>query len=352
MTKQSKYILLLKQMLAIPSVSREENVRADFLSKWLSNEGLSVTRKKNNLVVTGGNDPSKASLLLNTHIDTVPPGEGWERDPYLPSVMNGMVTGLGSNDAGGCVVALTAAYLEMVKAGIHKDTVLVLSAEEEVGGENGVSLVMPELKKLRFAIVGEPTTMQPAVAERGLMVIDAIAKGKAGHAARNEGTNAIYNAILDIQRIGDISFFDHSQWLDDPSVNVTMIDAGKRHNMIPAKCTFVIDVRSNDKYSNKRMYDILSALCKSELKPRSMRLSSSALPENHPVFKVIENAGMKPFGSPTLSDMSLIDVPSIKMGPGDSSRSHTANEYILESEIAEAITVYSGLIKQIIKLDL
>jgi acetylornithine deacetylase len=352
MTKQDKYIALLKQMLAIPSVSREENTRADFLFNWLKGEGLTVSRKKNNLVITGGNDPSKATFLLNSHIDTVPPGDGWDNDPYIPKLKGGIITGLGSNDAGGSVVALTATYMKMVEMGIHEECVLVLSAEEELGGENGISLVLPDLKSLRFAIVGEPTGMRPAVAERGLMVIDATATGKAGHAARNEGTNAIYNAIRDIQRIQDISFFDHSQWLEDPSVNVTMIEAGKRHNMIPAKCEFVIDVRSNDKYSNERLLDILGALCKSELKPRSMRLRSSALPEGHPVHNIIAETGLEPFGSPTLSDISLNPVPSVKLGPGDSARSHTANEYILESEITESIHVYTNLIQQIIKLEL
>jgi len=352
MMKKEKYIDLLKQMLAIPSVSREEDTRSDFLFAWLKKEGFKVKRQVNNLIITGGNDPAKATLLLNSHIDTVPAGNGWDTDPFIPSLKNGRIAGLGSNDAGASVVGLIACYTELQDKNLGSDTVLVLSAEEEISGENGISSVLPLLPSLKFGVVGEPTGMEAAVAERGLMVLDATIFGTTGHAARNEGDNAIYKAINDILRLQEISFHDHSAWLNDPSVTVTVIQAGSKHNVVPGKCEFVIDVRSNDKYSNERMLDILSALCKSELKPRSMRLRSSALPEKHPVFQVLIKDNLRPFGSPTLSDMALMSFPTLKIGPGNSSRSHAPNEFISIEELESGIDIYSTLVSKIVKLEL
>jgi len=256
---------LLLKMLAIPALSRNENNRAAFLEQWFIAEGFTVKRVSNNVVVTAGGNPTHASLLLNSHMDTVAPGDGWSTNPYQPVYENGRITALGSNDAGGAVVALTAAFCQLTETDKAEDIVLVISAEEEVSGENGISAVVPLLKALKFAVVGEPTAMQPAVAERGLMVIDARAKGMAGHAARDEGENAIYKALRDIERIRQISFENHSEWLRDPSINVTMVSAGTAHNVIPATCDFVIDVRSNDQYSNKRLLDLLSEICESGL---------------------------------------------------------------------------------------
>jgi acetylornithine deacetylase len=347
-----KYINLLVQMLAIPSVSRKEDIRADFLQTWLKNEGLTVKRKKNNLIITKGTNPADATILLNSHIDTVSPGEGWKSDPYLPSIKKGKITGLGSNDAGASVVSLIAAFQEIEANEQSDKVVLVISAEEEVSGMNGISSVIEQLPNLKFAIVGEPTGMQAGVAERGLMVVDAIAQGTPGHAARSEGVNAIYKAIGDIEKIREIHFSDHSVWLKDPSVNVTMINAGTGHNVVPGKCVFVIDVRSNDKYSNERLFEILSKNCTSKLTPRSMRLKSSCLSDSHPVCALLKNLGMKAFGSPTLSDMALLKIDSIKIGPGDSARSHTANEYILAQEISDAIEGYSKLISELLKIEL
>lgn len=352
MTSIDKYLHLLVQMLAIPSVSRKEDTRADFLLKWLKKEGFTVVRVKNNLIVSRESDPQKAKILLNSHIDTVSPGEGWITDPFLPVVKEDAIIGLGSNDAGASVVSLIAAFHEISENSLSEDIVLVISAEEEVSGENGISSIISMLPNLKFAIVGEPTGMQPAIAERGLMVIDAVAWGKQGHAARGEGVNAIYKAISDINRIREISFSDHSVWLEDPSLKVTMINAGTGHNVVPGKCEFVIDVRSNDRYSNQRLLDLVRTHCSSDLTPRSMRLRTSYLKENHPVFKLLHSAGMKPFGSPTLSEMALLDFPSIKIGPGDSARSHTANEYILKEEIVAAIEIYKKLIGEIQKLEL
>jgi len=352
MTTQNSYINLLVQLLAIPSMSRSEDTRVSFLQKWLKKEGFTAERMKNNLLVTGGKDPAEAQILLNSHIDTVVPGEGWLSDPFLPLVKNGTITGLGSNDAGASVVSLIAAYKNMHDLGLADNMVLVLSAEEEVSGKDGISSVLPRLRSLKFAIVGEPSGMKAAVAERGLMVVDAVASGKAGHAARNEGVNAIYNAIRDIQKIRELEFPETSQWLSPPSVTVTMINSGTGHNMIPGKCEFVVDVRSNDIYSNERLLQMMTDTCEASLSPRSMRLKSSSLGKGHPVFKVLHDLNLEPYGSPTLSDMALMDFPSIKIGPGDSARSHTANEFIYTREIENAIELYTQLLSEIIKLEL
>src|SRR6056297_1456766 len=352
MSGSDKYMQLLLQILAIPATSRKEETRAAFLHKWLLEQGLTATRSGNNLVVTGGNDPARATLLLNSHMDTVAPVAGWTSDPYLPVEKNGRIIALGSNDAGASVVSLVAVYQHLVEKQLADQVVLVISAEEEVSGKHGISSVIPALPDLEFAVVGEPTGMEPAVAERGLMVIDGVASGISGHAARDEGINAIYSALQDIGQIRELMFKKHSEWLRDPSVNVTMIQAGTGHNVVPDTCEFVIDVRSNDKYTNERLFEILKGACESQLVPRSMRLRSSALKKGHAVYGVIETLGMKPFGSPTLSDMALLDIPAVKIGPGDSARSHTANEYIFVAEIEAAIDRYATFIEHIINLKL
>jgi len=352
MSRNQAYIDLLVQVLAIPALSREEETRAAFLEKWLKEEGFYIHRVKNNLVISGKPSFEESTVLLNSHIDTVPPGEGWKTDPFLPVKEDGKITGLGSNDAGASAISLIAAYKGLVEKDISGNVVLVLSAEEEVSGKNGISSVLPLLGNLKFAVVGEPTGMEPAVAERGLMVIDAEMMGLAGHAARNEGVNAIYKAMEDIRRIREIRFSDHSEWLADPSVNVTMIQSGTGHNTIPAKCSFVIDVRSNDRYTNERLLEILKNQCKSELNPRSLRLKSSFLDSEHPVYGILKQTGNNMFGSPTLSDMALLDIPAVKIGPGHSSRSHTANEYIFIREIDDAIDAYTELLEKIVNLKL
>lgn len=352
MSSVGKYIDLLVQLLAIPAVSRNEDTRAAFLLKWMTREGFTVKRIHNNLLVTRNTDPARAGIMLNAHMDTVAPAAGWSSDPWLPVRSGGKITGLGSNDDGASLVALVAAFDALAGEGKTDDIVLVLSAEEEVSGVNGLGAVLPELPGLRFAIVGEPTGMQPAVAERGLMVIDAVASGKAGHAARNEGVNAIYRAVDDIAKIRAMKFPDHSEWLDDPSVSVTMINAGTAHNVVPAECTVVIDVRSNDRYSNEKLLEMLGDRCGATLSPRSMRLRSSFLEAVHPVFPLLEQMNFKPYGSPTLSDMALLNIPAIKIGPGESSRSHSADEYVLEDEIGGAIDIYQQLIGNLLKLEL
>lgn len=352
MILDTKYRDLLLEMLAIPATSRNEKARADHLETWIKREGFKVKRLANNLVITTGSRISDATLLLNSHIDTVSSGDGWITDPCQPTLENGKIIGLGSNDAGASAVALLASFSILSETNEGSNTLLVLSAEEEISGANGISMVLPELKSLRFAIVGEPTRMQPAVAERGLMVIDALIRGKQGHAAHSEGENAIYMALRDIERIREIKFTEKSLWLKDPSATVTQINAGTRHNVVPGKCEFVIDVRTTDRYSNERLLDILRSLCKAELVPRSMRLKSSALDPTHPAFGVLTRLGLKPFGSSTLSDMALIPFPSLKIGPGDSARSHTANEFVYESEIAGGINTYTDLVRELLKIEL
>ncbi|MCF8224666.1 MAG: M20/M25/M40 family metallo-hydrolase [Bacteroidales bacterium] len=349
MINKEKYIDLLVQLLAIPALSKQEKTRVDFLENWLINEGLSVRRIKNNLVISGDNNIGGKEILLNSHIDTVPAGNGWNSDPFLPERDHKRITALGSNDAGASVVAMLAAFL--MNADKNR-LVMVISAEEEISGKNGMVKVLPVLSGIKFGIVGEPTRMQPAIAERGLMVIDAVAEGANGHAARNEGINAIYNALDDIMKIRQFRFPEKSEWLDEPALNVTIINAGKNHNVVPAKCEFVIDVRSNDRYSNTRILDILENACASTINPRSTRLKSSYLDHRHPVYSVFEKYRLKPFGSQTLSDMALMSFPAVKIGPGDSSRSHSPNEFILINELFDAIEKYNNIINEIYSVPL
>ncbi len=346
MSVEVKHTDLLKQMLAIPAVSRKEQVRSDFLEGYLNGLGYPVTRIQNNLLV-GDADAKDARLrvLLNSHLDTVSPVEGWKSDPFVPQTVGDKIIGLGSNDAGASVVCLIAAFQKMHSA-LEKNLnlMLLISAEEEVSGAGGISSVLSELGHLDAVVVGEPTGMHPAVAERGLMVLDGVAKGRAGHAARSEGTNAIYNAINDIESISSQKFNNHSHWLPDAGAQVTMIEAGTSHNVVPDLCRFVVDVRSNDKYGNEDMLEILRTGCEAILTPRSTRLKPSGLENNHLLMETIRSAGYKPFGSSTLSDMALIPFPSIKMGPGDSARSHTAGEYILSGELEQGVEIYCNFL--------
>ncbi|MEZ5071472.1 MAG: M20/M25/M40 family metallo-hydrolase [Bacteroidales bacterium] len=346
------YETLLMDMLAIPAVSRKENARADFLEQRLRGMGFPVQRFHNNLLVGEAESrPHRPLVLLNSHIDTVAPVEGWTDDPFLPRSVGDRITGLGSNDAGASVVTLIETFrLWQSRPDPDLRLLLLLSAEEEVSGDKGLSSVWPELPTPDAVMVGEPTGMHPAVAERGLMVLDGTVEGKAGHAARKEGENAIYKALADVAFIEQLAFPKASEWLPAPGAQVTMISAGSAHNVVPDVCRYVVDVRSNDMYTNEALLDLLRAGCRGTLVPRSMRLRSSSLKEDHPLMQAVHTCGMKPFGSATLSDMALIPVPALKMGPGDSARSHTAGEYILRSELAAGVEEYTRFLRALARV--
>ncbi len=354
MTSGVQYIELLKEMLSIPAISRNEDERSDFLETYLKGLGLGVTRVHNNLLVgEPGRRENVPDILMNSHMDTVAPVDGWESDPFSPALHGNKIVGLGSNDAGASVVTMIAAYVKMHKqlAG-NINLLLLISAEEEVSGPKGISSVLEKLGKPDAVIVGEPTGMEPAVAERGLMVIDGEVTGKAGHAARNEGENAIYLAMKDLEQISRLRFQEKSEWLPDPGAQVTMISGGTGHNVVPDLCKFVVDVRSNDKYGNEKLLEMIRSVCGAKLIPRSTRLKPSLLDKNHFLMEAVKKTGLHPFGSSTMSDMALIPYPSVKLGPGSSSRSHTAEEFILNGELEEAVNVYIrllGSIREIIK---
>jgi acetylornithine deacetylase len=333
---------LLMELLSRPAVSRKEDQRSDFLESFFQDLGYEVQRIVHNLLVGNAKaSDSRPRILMNSHMDTVAPVEGWTTDPFTPVLEGDKIVGLGSNDAGASVVSLIASFHQMKSRLEEKlDLLLLISAEEEVSGQNGITAVLPHLDPLDGVIVGEPTGMHPAVAERGLMVLDGEARGKAGHAARKEGENAIYKVMKDMERIQKLSLESKSEWLADPSAQVTMISAGTSHNVVPDVCRFVVDVRSNDQYGNEFLLELLREACESELQPRSTRLKPSGLAKDHFLMEAIHACGLEPFGSSTLSDMALIPYPAVKMGPGDSARSHTAGEYIRISEMEKGIEIY------------
>lgn len=339
-------VTLLKELIAIPSVSRNEDKAADKLSEYLNLWGLPYGRDGNNLWVGCPDwDNNRPTIMLNAHIDTVKPVSTWTRDPFLPTQEGDMIYGLGSNDCGGGLVSLLQAYRIMLHRPRNYNLLWVASAEEEVSGANGFSRVLSKLPNIAVAIVGEPTGMQPAIAEKGLMVIDGYAYGKSGHAARNEGVNAIYEALDDLVWLRDYKFRKSSPLLGPTKMTVTVVESGTQHNVIPDTLHFVIDVRTNEFYQNEYLFEFLcKKMTKCELKARSFRLHSSSIPQDHPLIRRCMEHGMQPFGSPTLSDQALMPFPSFKLGPGDSSRSHSADEYIKISEIQQAIDTYVGLL--------
>ena len=339
-------VTLLKELIAIPSVSRNEDKAADKLSEYLNLWGLPYGRDGNNLWVGCPDwDNNRPTIMLNAHIDTVKPVSTWIRDPFLPTQEGDMIYGLGSNDCGGGLVSLLQAYRIMLHRPRNYNLLWVASAEEEVSGANGFSRVLSKLPNIAVAIVGEPTGMQPAIAEKGLMVIDGYAYGKSGHAARNEGVNAIYEALDDLVWLRDYKFRKSSPLLGSTKMTVTVVESGTQHNVIPDTLHFVIDVRTNEFYQNEYLFEFLcKKMTKCELKARSFRLHSSSIPQDHPLIRRCMEHGMQPFGSPTLSDQALMPFPSFKLGPGDSSRSHSADEYIKISEIQQAIDTYVSLL--------
>ena len=337
---------LLKGMISRPSFSREETAVADYLQKCWSDAGHHVFQKGNNLwIIAPGFDFAKPTLLLNSHIDTVKPAAGWQKDPFLPEeTEDDRLYGLGSNDAGASVVSLYEAFTILSAKAQPYNLIFLASCEEEVSGKNGIESVLPELPPIRFAVVGEPTGMRPAIAEKGLMVLDCVATGKAGHAARNEGVNAIYKAIEDINWFSTYQFPEKSDLLGPVKMTVTIIKAGTQHNVVPDRCEFTVDIRSNEFYSNERLFELIKEQVGCEIKARSFRLNSSRTEPEHPFVQRCLMLGKEPFGSPTLSDQALMRFPSVKIGPGDSARSHSADEFICGPEIRDAITTYVRLL--------
>ena len=337
---------LLKGMISRPSFSREETAVADYLQKCWSDAGHHLFRKGNNLwIIAPGFDFAKPTLLLNSHIDTVKPAAGWQKDPFLPEeTEDDRLYGLGSNDAGASVVSLYEAFTILSAKAQPYNLIFLASCEEEVSGKNGIECVLPELPPIRFAVVGEPTGMRPAIAEKGLMVLDCVATGKAGHAARNEGVNAIYKAIEAINWFSTYQFPEKSDLLGPVKMTVTIIKAGTQHNVVPDRCEFTVDIRSNEFYSNERLFELIKEQVGCEIKARSFRLNSSRTEPEHPFVQRCLMLGNEPFGSPTLSDQALMRFPSVKIGPGDSARSHSADEFIYGPEIRDAITTYVRLL--------
>ena len=340
---------LLKQLITIPSFSREEDKSADLLSLFLNQQGVKVNRKGNNVwAINSYFDETKPTLLLNSHHDTVKPNPGYTRDPCVPSIEGGKIYGLGSNDAGGALVSLITTFLHFYNQQLNWNLVLVASAEEEISGQHGIEMVWNDLPKIDAAIVGEPTLANIAIAEKGLLVLDCISQGKAGHAAREEGVNAIYKAIDDITWFKNYRFPRLSETLGEVKMSVTTIQAGQAHNQIPADCKFTVDVRVTDAYSFEEVLHMIRSNISCSVTPRSLRLKPSGIDTNHPLALAGKKIGKSLYGSPTTSDQALIPVPSIKMGPGDSARSHMADEFIYIKEIEEGINSYISLLEHII----
>lgn len=335
---------LLKNMIRIPSFSRDEGAVADFLERWMLTEGFAARRLGNNLWIESGPADGRPTILLNAHIDTVKPASGYTRDPFTPEIEDGCLYGLGSNDDGGSLVALLETYSRLIQKEQPYRLIFSATAEEEVSGKGGLDLILPELGRIDFGVMGEPTGMRMAVAERGLMVLDCTAYGKSGHAARNEGVNAIYKAIEDIQWFKSHSFDRVSDFLGAVKMSVTQINAGTQHNVVPDRCTFVVDVRPNGMYTNPELLEMIKSSVSCEVKERSTRIGSSHLPMDHPAVVRGLSLGLEPFGSPTTSNQALCHFPTLKIGPGDSARSHSADEYIRLDEIGDGIETYVALL--------
>jgi acetylornithine deacetylase len=343
-------IQLLQQLVSTLSFSKEENRTADLLEKFFHTHGIQPNRKVNNLLMYNAHfDANKPTILLNSHHDTVKPNTGYTRDPYDAKVEDGKLYGLGSNDAGGCLVSLIAAFLYFNdRTDLKYNFCLAATAEEEISGANGIESIIPEIGKIDFAIVGEPTLMQLAIAERGLMVLDCVAHGTSGHAARDEGDNAIYKAMQDIEWFRSSEFPVRSELFGSVKMSVTVINAGSQHNVVPATCNFTVDVRVPDGYSNLEVLDVIRQHVSCDVTPRSTRLTSSSIDINHPIVQAGIALGKTTYGSPTMSDQALLDIPSVKVGPGDSARSHMADEFVYVDEIRDGIEGYIAMLSKIV----
>ncbi|MDR1755557.1 MAG: M20 family metallo-hydrolase [Culturomica sp.] len=338
-------VALLKKIIAIPSFSREEGAVAELLETTWRSCGYEPERKGNNVWVCSRQfDRNKPTILLDAHIDTVKPNGAWETDPFLPVERDGKLYGLGSNDTGGSIVSMMAAFLRLERTEQPFNLICLASAEEENTGKGGIQSVVEELSPVALALIGEPTGMHAAIAEKGLMVLDCTAQGKSGHAAREEGINAIYEALPDIDWFRNHRFEKESPLLGRVKMSVTGIRAGSLHNVVPAECTFTVDIRVNEFYTNEAVYDAVRKAVKSDVSPRSFSLNSSSIPEEHPVVQRCKELGRTLYGSPTTSNQAVIPWPSLKIGPGDSARSHTADEYIRPEEIREGIDIFVRLL--------
>ncbi|RPH28895.1 MAG: M20/M25/M40 family metallo-hydrolase [Bacteroidales bacterium] len=345
----SESIELLKKLISTPSFSKEEDGTADIIYNYLVSKGLNPNRHLNNIWIEhNGNKPNRPTVLLNSHHDTVKPSAGWVYDPFTPTIVDGKLIGLGSNDAGASLVSLLAVFLKLNQRELPYNLIFSATAEEENSGENGIESILDKIGKIDLAIVGEPTKMELAVGERGLMVLDCKVLGKSGHAARNEGVNAIYKALPVIEWFKNFHFPMVSDVLGEVKMTVTQINAGYQHNVVPDVCDFVVDVRTNDLYSNAKALSIILEKAKCEITPRSLRLNSSKIEPNHPIAISAKKLGLPTYGSPTTSDQAVIPYPSVKIGPGDSARSHTANEFIYLEEIKSGIEIYSKLLENLI----
>ena len=336
---------LLKQLISIPSISREEAKAADVLCRFLEQHDVAFHRERNNVWALSQNyDDKKPTLLLNAHIDTVKPAAGWKHDPFTPCEEGDLIYGLGSNDDGASVVSLLQTFRTLSGEELPYNLMFLASAEEEISGRNGVEYMLPLLPPVTAALVGEPTGMRPAIAEKGLMVLDVVMHGKAGHAARGEGENAIYKILGDLEWLRTHRFSRVSPLLGEVRMTVTGITGGTQHNVTPDKCTLLVDVRPNECYTNREIFDEIVQNLQSEVQAHSFRLNPSGI--SSLAAAAIALCG-DPFGSPTLSDQALMPFPSLKMGPGESSRSHTADEFIKKSEIADAIDKYGKLLREL-----
>lgn len=340
-------VLLLKELIETPSFSKQENYTADIIQQFLESDGIPIQKSGNNIWAFNRHfDANKPSILLNSHHDTVKPNSGYTHDPFQAIEENGKLFGLGSNDAGGCLVSLMAAFRHFYHKEIPYNLFIAATAEEEISGTNGIESILGQLPAFELAIVGEPTLMQMAVAEKGLMVIDATVKGKAGHAAREEGINAIYEALDDLNTLKNFQFKKTSPFLGKTKATATIIQAGSQHNVIPDSCQYTLDVRVTDSYSLDEVLEELQAALKADLKPRSKRLNSSKVSKGHKILHIANEMGLEQYGSPTLSDQALIPYPSVKIGPGDSARSHTPDEFIYLDEIQNGIEGYIELLSK------
>jgi acetylornithine deacetylase len=348
---QDQAIALLKELIATPSFSKEEDQTANILEQFLLQHDIKAHRFLHNVwAVNRHFDPAKKTLLLNSHHDTVKPNKGYTLDPFTPIEQDGKLFGLGSNDAGGPLVALITTFLHYYeRTDLQYNLMLAVTAEEEISGRNGIEALIPELGELACGIVGEPTQMQMAVAERGLMVLDCTAHGKAGHAAREEGENAVYKALADIEWFRNYKFPKVSDLLGPVKMSVTVIETdNKAHNVVPAQCKFVVDVRVNECYTFEEVLEVIHASVQCDVQPRSTRLRSSSIALDHPLVKAGIELKRIYYGSPTTSDKALMPFQTLKMGPGDSARSHTADEYIYIDEIKEGIELYIQLLNQVL----